>query len=291
MANQVISSAKVKKKNNNSVLGRFVKNKLAIVGFIILLIIVLLAVLAPLIATHDYTAIDVKNADQFPSAEHIMGTDTYGRDIWSRLVYGARYSLLIGVCAQAVSIALGIFFGSFAGYFGGGVDNVILRICDILQAIPGTLLAIVISQALGSGFIQTVFALSAGTIPMGVRMVRATMLSVREQEFVEAAKAIDCGHLRIMFKHVLPNSLAPIIITASMGIGSAIMQSSGLSYLGLGIQEPAAEWGAMLSLAKAKMRYCPYQVIIPGCAIALVILAFNLIGDGLRDALDPKLRS
>lgn len=287
----MLGGSKRRKRSEDSVMRRFLKNKLAIVGFVIFLLIILLAIFAPILATHDYTKCDPIHADQFPSAEHILGTDNYGRDIWSRLLFGARYSLLIGISAQALSVLIGILLGSFAGYFGGAVDNVILRICDIFQAIPSTLLAIVISQALGSGFIQTVFALAVGSTPMSVRMLRAAMLSVREQEFVEAAKAIDCGNLRIMFKHVLPNSLAPIIITTSMGVGRMIMESAGLSYLGLGIQEPAAEWGAMLALAKTSMRYYPYQVIVPGVAIALVILSFNLIGDGLRDALDPKLRS
>jgi len=292
MAALTVSSNTAKKKGNgNTVLSRFLKNRLAIVGFCILAIIIILAILAPVLATHDYKAIDPIHANEFPSAEHIMGTDSYGRDIWSRLVYGARYSLLIGICAQAVGTFIGIFFGSLAGYFGGAIDNIILRLCDIFQAIPSTLMAIVISQALGSGFIQTIIALSVGSIPMSIRMLRASMLSVREQEYIEAAHAIDCSHARIIFRHVLPNSLAAIIITASMGIGRMIMESASLSYLGLGIQEPAAEWGAMLSLAKESIRYYPYQIIVPGVAIALIILAFNLIGDGLRDALDPKLRS
>jgi peptide/nickel transport system permease protein len=294
MAEQALASSLdegKRSKGGSTVLSRFVKNKLAIAGVIILTLVVLMAICAPLLATHDYTKIDPTSANQFPSANHILGTDRYGRDLWSRLVYGARYSLMIGICAQALSVFFGIILGSFAGYFGGVVDNVILRCCDVFQAIPATLLAIVISQALGSGFIQTTFALAVGSTPMSVRMLRASMLSVREQEFVEAAKAIDCSSLRIMFYHVLPNSLSPIIITTSMGVGRMIMESSGLSYLGLGIQEPAAEWGAMLSLAKDTMRYYPYQVIVPGIAIALVILAFNLMGDGLRDALDPKLRS
>lgn len=291
MNNQITVASKKSAKGGNTVFHRFMKNKLAIVGFIILALIILMAILAPLIATHDYAKVNPLDANLFPSSEHILGTDKYGRDIWSRVVYGARYSLLIGITSQAVSVIIGILFGSIAGYFGGGTDNVILRICDVFQAIPSTLLAICISQAFGSGFFQTVMALAVGSVPMSVRMLRATMLSVREQEFIEAAKAIDCGNIRIMFKHVLPNSIAPIIITTSMGIGRMIMESAGLSYLGLGIQEPAAEWGAMLALAKANMRYYPFQVIVPGVAIALVILSFNLIGDGLRDALDPKLRS
>ncbi|MCC8076869.1 MAG: ABC transporter permease [Oscillospiraceae bacterium] len=279
------------KKRGSSTWSRFVRNKLSLIGFIILVIMVLVAILAPVLATYDYQAIDPINANQFPSAAHWFGTDNYGRDIWSRMVYGARYSLAIGISSQALALCIGIILGAIAGYLGGTVDNVILRCCDIFQSIPATLLAIVISQALGSGFFQTTLALSVSGIAIAVRMLRATMLTVRNQEFVEAARAIDCSSARIMFRHILPNSLSPMIITTSLGIGHMIMSSAGLSYLGLGIQEPAAEWGAMLALGKGYMRYYPFQVIIPGIAIALIVLAFNLIGDGLRDALDPKLKS
>jgi len=281
----------IRKKSTNTIFRRFLKNKLSVFGLIILAIMVLLAIFAPVLATHDYQAIDPINANQPPSMEHILGTDAYGRDMFSRMLYGTRYSLAIGICSQALALVSGVILGSLAGYFSGLTDTIILRFTDIFQAIPSTLLAIVISQALGSGFAQTVIALAVGGIPIAIRMLRATMLTVRVQEYVEAAQAIDCTNVRIIFKHVLPNSLAPMIITTSLGIGRMIMTSAGLSYLGLGIQEPAAEWGAILSLGKSMIRYHPYQVIVPGIAIALIVLAFNLIGDGLRDALDPKLRS
>lgn len=291
MASAPIQEETVKKKSKNTVFKRFLKNKLATAGLIILVIMILLAIFAPLLATHDYQAIDPINANTPPNSEHWLGTDQYGRDLFSRMLYGARYSLAIGICSQLLAVIIGVILGSLAGYFGGAVDNVILRFTDIFQSIPSTLLAIVISQALGSGFVQTMIALAVGGVPVAIRMLRATMLTVRGQEFVEAAEAIDCGNIRTMFKHVLPNSLAPMIITTSLGIGRMIMTSAGLSYLGLGVQEPSAEWGAILSLGKSMIRYHPYQVIVPGVAIALIILAFNLMGDGLRDALDPKLRT
>lgn len=291
MASAPIQEETVRKKSKNTVFRRFLKNKLATAGLIILIIMILLAIFAPVLATHDYQAVDPIHANTPPNSEHLLGTDQYGRDLFSRMLYGARYSLAIGICSQLLAVVIGVILGSLAGYFGGFVDNLILRFTDIFQSIPSTLLAIVISQALGSGFIQTMIALAVGGVPVAIRMLRASMLTVRGQEFVEAAEAIDCGSVRTMFKHVLPNSLAPMIITTSLGIGRMIMTSAGLSYLGLGVQEPAAEWGAILSLGKSMIRYHPYQVVVPGVAIALIILAFNLMGDGLRDALDPKLRT
>lgn len=280
-----------KASHGDGVIRRFVRNPLSCVGLFVLLVFVLAAVLAPVIATHDYTKIDPLHANLAPDSTYLFGTDTYGRDLFSRMVYGTRYSLAIGICAQAISVIFGVVIGAFAGYFGGLADNVILRICDIIQAIPSTLLAIVISQALGSGFVPTVIALGASSVPQTIRLLRSSILGVRGQEYVEAAQCIGCGSLRIMFRHVVPNSLTPIIVACSNGIGRSILTSAGLSYVGLGIQDPYAEWGAMMSLAKDNIRYFPYQIIIPGIAIALVVLAFSLIGNGLRDALDPKLRA
>lgn len=277
--------------HGDGVAKRFVRNPLACVGLVILLVIVIAAVFAPVIATHDYTKIDPLNANLPPSSEHYLGTDTYGRDVFSRLVYGARYSLAIGICAQAISVVFGVIIGAFAGYFGGSTDNVILRICDVVQAIPSTLLAIVISQALGSGFLPTVAALGASSVPQTIRLLRSSILGVRGQEYVEAAQCLGCSSVRIMYLHIVPNSLTPIIVAASNGVGRAMLTSAGLSYVGLGIQDPYSEWGAMMSLAKDNIRNFPYQIIIPGIAIALVVFSFNLIGNGLRDALDPKLRA
>lgn len=279
-----------KDSNFVSIVRRFARNKVSVVGLIIILILVFLSVAAPLIAPYDYQAIDPLNAKLMPSAEHLFGTDAQGRDIFSRILYGGRYSLTIGIAASVVGTAIGIVFGALAGFFGGWVETVILRICDIIQSIPNTLLCICVSQVLGSGFFATCIALSVYSIPGTVRLLRATMMSVREQEFVEAARAIDCSSARIMMKHILPNCLAPLIVSFSMSIGMKIMSSAGLSFLGLGIQEPMPEWGAMISAGRKYLRYAPHLVIFPGIFVALVVLSFNLVGDGLRDALDPKLR-
>ncbi|MGN0976507.1 MAG: ABC transporter permease [Faecousia sp.] len=279
-----------KDSNFVGIVRRFARNKVSVVGLVIIVILVFLSVAAPLIAPYDYQAIDPLNAKLMPSAEHLFGTDAQGRDIFSRILYGGRYSLTIGVAASVVGIAIGVVFGALAGFFGGWVETVILRICDIIQSIPNTLLCICVSQVLGSGFFATCIALSVYSIPGTVRLLRATMMSVREQEFVEAARAIDCSSARIMMKHILPNCLAPLIVSFSMSIGMKIMSSAGLSFLGLGIQEPMPEWGAMISAGRKYLRYAPHLVIFPGIFVALVVLSFNLVGDGLRDALDPKLR-
>jgi peptide/nickel transport system permease protein len=273
------------------VMEQFAHNKSAVVGLVIILLLVLMALLAPFLSPYDYAAIDPMNANQKPSAEHWFGTDGYGRDILSRIIYGGRYSLMIGFSSSLFGTLVGVFFGSLAGYFGGWVETVILRFCDIIQSIPNILLCIIVSQTLGAGYFSTVIALSLYSIPELTRLLRATMLNLREQEFVEASKAINSGDLRIMVSHILPNCLAPVIVTFSIGIGMKIMSSAGLSFLGLGIQEPIPEWGAMIAAGRAFLRYHPQLIIFPGIFVALVVLSFNIVGDGLRDALDPKLRS
>ena len=270
---------------------RFVQNKSALLGLTIILVLILSAIFAPVLATHSPTKVDPIHAYELPSAGHLLGTDDLGRDIFSRILYGAKYSLAVGIGAELLGALIGIIFGAVAGYFGGVVEEVILRICDVIQDIPNTLLCICVSQALGSGFFPTMIALSIGTIPGTIRMLRATMLSLREQEFIEASRAINCSSARIMFRHLVPNCLAPLLINMSNGVGQKIMGSAALSFLGLGIQDPTPEWGAMISAGKDYLRYHPHLVIIPGCFVAATVLAFNLIGDGLRDALDPKLRS
>lgn len=270
---------------------RFVKNKTALAGLAIILLLVVAAIFAPVLATHSPTKVDPIHAYALPSLEHLLGTDDLGRDIFSRILYGAKYSLAVGIGAELLGACIGIIFGAIAGYFGGTVEEVILRICDVIQDIPNTLLCICVSQALGTGFFPTMIALSIGTVPGTIRMLRASMLSLREQEFVEASRAINCSSRRIMFRHLVPNCLAPLLINMSNGVGQKIMGSAALSFLGLGIQDPIPEWGAMISAGKSYLRYYPHLVIIPGCFVAATVLAFNLIGDGLRDALDPKLRS
>lgn len=272
------------------VLKQFGQNKVALVGMAIILLMIVVAIFAPVLAPYDYQAIDPINASQGPSREHIFGTDNLGRDIFSRILYGSRFSLSLGIISSCLTVGIGIILGSLAGFFGGKVENIILRICDIVQSIPNMLLCICISQAFGNGFGVTCIALSISQIPNTCRLLRAQMLSVREQEFVEAARMVNCSKLRTMVCHILPNSITPIIVTFSTGIGMRILASSGLSFLGLGIQEPTPEWGAMISAGRTIFRYHPEMVIFPGIFIALTVLSFNLVGDGLRDALDPKLR-
>lgn len=273
-----------------TVLKQFSRNKMALVGLVLILLLVLMGLFAPLISPYDYRMVDPINADQGPSLAHLFGTDGYGRDVLSRIFWGARCSLGIGVGASVIGVIVGIFFGAIAGYFGGVVETLILRICDIIQSIPNILLCIIVSQMLGPGVFPTMIALAMYSIPEVVRILRSSMLSLREQEFVEASRAINCSNLRILVSHLLPNSLSPVIVSFSVGVGMKIMNSAGLSFLGLGIQEPTAEWGAMIALGKSQLRYHPHEALFPGLFVALVVLAFNIVGDGLRDSLDPKLR-
>ena len=273
------------------VLKQFMRKPTARIGLIVLLILVLLAICADWIAPYDYAKIDPIHALLGPCKDHWLGTDVYGRDILSRLLQGARYSLSLAFAAELSGMIVGIILGAIAGYFGGVADVLILRFCDILQSIPGTLLAICVSQVLGGGFGSTIIALSFGGIASMTRLLRGQMLNVRKMEYVEAAEVINCSKARIMFSHIVPNCLSPLIITASLGIGGKILTSSSLSYLGLGIQEPSPEWGAMISMGKAYLRSNPHLILIPGIVICITVFAFNMIGDGLRDALDPKQRN
>lgn len=272
------------------VLRQFSRNRTALVGLILILTLVLLGLLAPLVAPYHYATIDPINANKGPSAAHWFGTDAYGRDILSRILYGARYSIGIGFGSSMIGVVIGIVFGAVAGYFGGWVENLILRACDVIQSIPNILLCILVSQTLGTGIFSTMVALSFYSIPEVVRLLRATMLSLKEQEFIEASRAINCSNLRIMLSHILPNSLSPVIVSFSVGVGMKIMNSAGLSFLGLGIQDPIPEWGAMIAAGRAQLRYAPHAVLFPGIFVALIVLAFNIVGDGLRDSLDPKQR-
>jgi peptide/nickel transport system permease protein len=269
---------------------RFKRNSLAMTGSVVLIILVAMAIFAPIIAPYDYAALDMSDMHAVPSLKHWFGTDQLGRDILSRIIYGAQYSLSLGVLTMLVSNVIGIICGSLAGYFGGRVDNIILRFIDILQSIPGMLLAVVVSTVLGSGYINTVIAMSIGGIPMVVRLLRASILRIRKEEYLEAAASVNCSTFRIMGRYVFPNSYSSLLVSASMGIGNTIMGAAGLSYIGLGIQPPMAEWGALLSGARGYIRDSPHEIIFPGLFIMITVLAFNLIGDGLRDAMDPKLK-
>lgn len=272
------------------ILRQFMRNKTALFGLALIVIMLLMGILAPLIAPYSPTGIDPRNGNLSPSLQHLFGTDQYGRDVLSRVMYGARVSILIGVGASGFGVIWGVIFGAIAGYFGGAIENILLRICDIIQSIPNTLMCIIICQTLGGGMIPTLFALSLYTIPEVTRIVRSSIITLREQEFIEACRATNCSSLRILVSHVLPNCMSPVIVTFSVGIGMKIMTSASLSFLGMGIQEPTSEWGAMISAARGNMRYAPHAVLFPGLFVALIVLAFNFVGDGLRDSLDPKLR-
>lgn len=272
------------------VLLRLSKNKTAMLGLAIFLVEVLLAVFAPLLMPYGYAEMNPRDMLQGPSAAHLMGTDDMGRDIFSRLLYGARYSLGIGIAALAVGAWLGVLIGAIAGYFGGWLDNIIMRVLDVIQAIPGMLMMIAIAAVLGTGFWNTVFALSIGGIPGTARMLRASIFKIRNMEYLEAAESINCGKFRMIVGHVLPNAFSPLIVSFTMGVASTIVSAASLSFIGLGIQPPSPEWGAMLSSGRAYIRDYPHMVLFPGIAIMITVLALNMLGDGLRDALDPKLK-
>lgn len=268
------------------------KNKMALLGLGILVILVLLALFADVIADYETVVIKQNLANRLkgPSAEHWLGTDEFGRDIFARLIHGARVSLKVGIIAVGISIVLGGILGALAGFYGGKIDNIIMRVMDVFLAVPSILLAIAIVSALGPSILNLMVAISISSVPSYARIVRASVLSIRDQEFVEAARAIGANNARIIFRHIIPNSLAPVIVQGTLGVASAILSTAGLSFIGLGIQPPAPEWGSMLSGGRQYLRYAWWVTTFPGVAIMITILSLNLLGDGLRDALDPRLK-
>ena len=294
MPEKMLENAKTEKVRKSSEFLRILKqisyNKLAMFGLILFVLELVLCFSAPLIAPYDYNKMDILSMNQTPSAAHWFGTDDLGRDIFSRILYGGRYSISMGVCAIAVAMVMGMLLGSVAGYFGGWVDNLLMRFLDIVQSMPGMLLTIVLSAVLGSGFFNTILALSVNAIPHQARMLRAQILKIRNSEYIEAAQSINCSRAEIIVSHLIPNAMSPMIVQATMGVANQILMASSLSFIGLGVQPPAPEWGAMLSGSRQYIRDYPHMVIFPGLAIAVTILALNLFGDGLRDALDPRLK-
>ena len=270
---------------------RLRRNKLAMLGLIIVLVLVLSAIFANFIAPYDYAQQDLTNMKAWPSREHLLGTDDYGRDILSRIIYGGRVSLLVAILSIVFGLIVGGILGISAGYFGGIYDGTVMRIMDIVMAIPGFLLAVCISAALGSGVLNTAIAIGIGCVPGYARLLRALVLSIREQEYVEAARATGASDLRIMFRQIVPNILSPVIVESTLRIGGCILMISSLSFIGLGVQPPTPEWGSMLSAGRALIRSFWPIVTFPGLSIMLTLFGFNLFGDGLRDALDPKLKN
>lgn len=284
--------ASIKKRSQwGDVWKRLKRNKMAVAGMVILVLLVLLAIFADFIAPYGYDDQDpVNRAFLTPCAAFPFGTDNLGRDILSRVIYGARISLQVGLVTVGISAILGGILGAIAGYYGNRADNVIMRFMDILLSIPGILLAITIAATLGPGLINAMIAVGISGIPAFARVVRASVLSVRENEYIEAARAINASDLRIIVSHILPNILAPIIVQATLNVATAILTASALSFLGVGVQPPIPEWGAMLSQGRTFLRDYPHVVLFPGLAILVTVFSLNLLGDGLRDALDPRLK-
>ncbi|MFC5735415.1 ABC transporter permease [Cytobacillus gottheilii] len=268
---------------------RLLKNKLAVAGLIIIILQIGMAIFAPLITFHDPVKQDI-NASELPvfSENHWLGTDNYGRDVWSRIVYGARISLVVGLIAVTLGLIGGTILGMLGGYYKK-LDGIIMRIVDLLFSFPGILLAMLIIAILGTSLVNVAIAISIWSIPTCARIVRGSVLSIKEKEYVMAMKSLGASDLRIMFKHILPNAFAPIIVFATMRMATAILSTASLSYLGLGAQPPTPEWGAMISQGQAFMWSSPHLTIIPGIAIMLTVFAFNVVGDGLRDAIDPNM--
>lgn len=266
------------------------ENKAALVGLFIISFLVLIAIIGPLIMPYDPTLSDMTKSFLAPSGQHWFGTDQLGRDIFSRVISGTRISLTVGLSAVAISLFVGVVLGSIAGYRGGKTDTVIMRIMDMMLAIPSILLAIAFMAALGKGIDKAVIAIGLVSIPEYARIVRGCILSVKENDYVQAARVIGNKNNRIIFKHILPNVMSSIVVRATLGISTAVLDTAALGFLGLGVQPPAAEWGDMLGRARGFIFTAPYTLIFPGIAITITVLAFNLLGDGLRDALDPKSR-
>ena len=270
---------------------RLLRNKAAMVGGVILLGIILVAVFADYIAPYGYEEQFLQEQYRPPFSEgHLFGTDNLGRDIFSRVVYGARLSLSVGIVSVIIALLVGTVIGILAGYCGGLVDNILMRLMDILLAIPAILLAICISASLGGGLLNLMIAVGFSTVPTYARIARAAVMVTKEQDFIEAAQATGAGHIRLIVKYILPNIVDPLVVQATLGVAVAILSTASLGFLGLGIEPPQPEWGTMLASTRTYMLTYPYLCVFPGLAIAITILALNLLGDGLRDALDPKLK-
>ena len=270
---------------------RFFRRKATIVGLAILIVFLLAATIGPLLCRYDPLENDVTMIHQPPSADHWFGTDYLGRDIFTRIIYGARVSLSISVVGVFCGSAVGVLLGVCAGYFGKWVNSLISRILDILLAFPGLLLAIMIVAIMGKGLFNTAFAIAVMSIPSVARMVRGVVLKIRSSEYIGACKVMGASNRWIIFTHIIPNAVSQIIVNMTLSLGTSILTASSLSFLGLGVQPPDPEWGAMLNKAREVVRQYPLEAIIPGIAITLVVLSFSLVGDGLRDALDPQLKN
>ncbi|MEG0768240.1 MAG: ABC transporter permease [Clostridia bacterium] len=271
---------------------QFRKNKAAMVGLVIISLLLLIAIFADIIVDYDTVVIAQNSSErmQAPSGAHWFGTDNYGRDIFARVIHGARMSLTIGIVTTIISVFFGGVLGALAGFYGGKVDNIISRVMDALICIPATLMALCIIAALGTGLVNIMIAITVSQIPGFTRLIRSVIMTLRDQDYIEAARSCGTSDFRIITKHIIPNALGPIIVQGTMAMADMILTAAGLGFLGMGIAPPAPEWGTMLSEGREFIRTAPYIITFPGVAIVLTALSFNMLGDGLRDALDPRLK-
>lgn len=276
----------------NDIIHRFFKNKGAVIGLVLLTLILLLACTAGLIEPYEQAIrIDPANMLRKPCAEFPFGTDNYGRNMFARVAHGAKYTLLIGVGCSLAALIIGGFLGASSGFLGGAYDYVTMRISDALSTLPTVLLSLVIVTSLGPSLVNLLLAIVIANIPKFIRITRSSVLNYADMDFVEASRASGAGYMRILFSHIIPNAVGPIIVYTTTSISTIILMAAGLGYMGLGVQPPAPEWGSMLASLKEYFLPAPYLMIFPGLALVLSALAFNLVGDGLRDALDPKLKN
>ncbi|MDW5299572.1 MAG: ABC transporter permease [Sedimentibacter sp.] len=295
MMNKVINKDTAKenvtKKRSTEIWKRMLRDKSSVASLIFIFLLIIVAIFANVLIDKDLvTAQNVAERIQGPSLAHWFGTDLYGRDIFARVIYGSRVSLSIGIFTVIISTIIGGLLGAIAAYFGGRIDDIIMRISDIFLAIPEQLLAMCVVAAMGATPISVIAALSVAVIPNRCRLVRSTVLSIVDTQYVEAARACGMKDIGIIVKEIMPNTLGPIIVVSTQGIASIMLTASSLSYLGVGIQPPTPEWGAIIFEAREFLRIAPYMCVLPGIVIVLTALAFNLVGDGLRDALDPRLK-
>ncbi len=289
--NAAVEAMELQRKKEQSLFRKLIKNRLAAFGLIVLLLLVIVAIFAPLIATHNPIKMDVtKSLLGIGEQGHLLGTDNFGRDIFSRLIYGSRVSLIVGLAAVLFGAIFGSLLGVVAGYFGGKLDSIIMRTMDGLFAFPFILLAITLMTVLGQGLINVIIAIGIANIPGFARVVRGQVLGVKESEFVEVTESLGAKNSRIIFHHVLPNSIPPLIVYATMSVAGAIISEAALSFLGLGVQPPTPSWGSMLKEGKDFLVLNPNMATLSGLAILITVLSINLFGDGLRDALDPKMK-
>ena len=296
--NQNMACMQLQDEDNEVVVGNqlrrmwysFCKRKVAVLGLVIVLIYIIVAIFAPLLAPYDPVKQDLANMMQTPGPKHLLGTDEMGRDILSRIIYGARISMKVGFYAVGVAFVIGIPLGIFAGYFGGKVDLLIMRAMDVLLAFPGILLSIVFVSVLGPNLDNAILSVGIYTVPNFARMARGETLALRNSEFIEAARAMGSGDIRIVFSHILINIVSPMIVMGTLSFGTAIITTSGMGFLGIGAQPPTPEWGAMLSSGRQYLLVAPHVTTYTGLAILFLVLGLNLLGDGLRDVLDPKMK-